>query len=285
MILWLASYPKSGNTMLRSLLSAYFFTKDGNFNFEVLKKINQFPDISVFEKLKFNTDTEKEIVKNYIKAQEEINKQDKKSLRFLKTHSTMHNIAGYKFTDLRNSLGVIYIVRDPRNIVKSYANHNQFTIEESVKALTSFRMLGGIKNAENSADRTVTHVGTWSSHFNTWKEFDKVNKYLLIKYEDLVSDTEKTFIKILEFIYKLVGSKLVLDKNKLKNVIDTTSFENVKKLEKDNSFHEAKKDSKNQPVTFFKYGFNKDGKTDLPENFKKEIEDFYKKEMFELGYL
>ena len=285
MILWLASYPKSGNTMLRSLLSAYFFTKDGNFNFEVLKKINQFPDISVFEKLKFNTDTEKEIVKNYIKAQEEINKQDKKSLRFLKTHSTMHNIAGYKFTDLRNSLGVIYIVRDPRNIVKSYANHNQFTIEQSVKALTSFRMLGGIKDAENSADRTVTHVGTWSSHFNTWKEFDKVNKYLLIKYEDLVSDTEKTFIKVLEFIYKLVGSKLVLDETKMKNAINTTSFENLKKLEKDNSFHEAKKDSKNQPVTFFKYGFNKDGKTDLPENFKKEIEDFYKKEMLELGYL
>ena len=197
----------------------------------------------------------------------------------------MHNIAGYKFTDLRNSLGVIYIVRDPRNIVKSYANHNQFTIEESVKALTSFRLLGGIKNAGNSADRTVTHVGTWSSHFNTWKEFDKVNKYLLIKYEDLVSDTEKTFIKVLEFIYKLVGSKLVLDETKMKNAINTTSFENLKKLEKDNSFHEAKKDSKNQPVTFFKYGFNKDGKTDLPENFKKEIEDFYKKEMLELGYL
>ena len=285
MILWLASYPKSGNTMLRSLLSAYFFTKDGNFNFEVLKKINQFPDITIFEKLKINTDTEKEIVQNYIKAQEEINKKDKKSLRFLKTHSTMHNIAGYKFTDLRNSLGVIYIVRDPRNIVKSYANHNQFTIEESVKALTSFRMLGGIKNAENSADRTVTHVGTWSSHFNTWKEFDKVNKYLLIKYEDLVSDTEKIFIKILEFIHKLTRSKFVLDELKLKNVIKTTSFENLKQLEKDNNFHEAKKDSNNQPVTFFKYGLNKDSKIDLPDNFKKQIEDFYKKEMFELGYL
>ena len=285
MILWLASYPKSGNTMLRSLLSAYFFTKDGNFNFEVLKKIEQFPDITIFEKLKINTDTEKEIVQNYIKAQEEINKKDKKSLRFLKTHSTMHNIAGYKFTDLRNSLGVIYIVRDPRNIVKSYANHNQFTIEESVKALTSFRMLGGIKNAENSADRTVTHVGTWSSHFNTWKEFDKVNKYLLIKYEDLVSDTEKIFIKILEFIHKLTRSKFVLDELKLKNVIKTTSFENLKQLEKDNNFHEAKKDSNNQPVTFFKYGLNKDSKIDLPDNFKKQIEDFYKKEMLELGYL
>ena len=40
MIIWLPSYPKSGNTFLRSLLAAYFFTKDGKFNFDVLKNIN-----------------------------------------------------------------------------------------------------------------------------------------------------------------------------------------------------------------------------------------------------
>ena len=51
MIIWLASYPKSGNTMVRSLLSAYLFTKDGNFTFETLKNISQFPDITFFEKL------------------------------------------------------------------------------------------------------------------------------------------------------------------------------------------------------------------------------------------
>ena len=51
MIIWLASYPKSGNTFLRSLLTAYLFTKDGNFNFEVLKNINQFPNNATFEKL------------------------------------------------------------------------------------------------------------------------------------------------------------------------------------------------------------------------------------------
>ncbi len=42
MIIWIASYPKSGNTWVRSLLSSYLFSADGNFTFEMLNKINQF---------------------------------------------------------------------------------------------------------------------------------------------------------------------------------------------------------------------------------------------------
>ena len=51
MILWLASYPKSGNTFLRSLLTTYFFTREGNFKFDVLKKTQQFPSSEVFAKI------------------------------------------------------------------------------------------------------------------------------------------------------------------------------------------------------------------------------------------
>ena len=50
MIIWLASYPKSGNTWLRSLISTYFYTKDGKFNFQLLDKIDQFPNTKYFEK-------------------------------------------------------------------------------------------------------------------------------------------------------------------------------------------------------------------------------------------
>ena len=46
-ILWNASYPKSGNTYMRSLLSSIIYTKDGEFNFKLLKKIKQF-DISEY---------------------------------------------------------------------------------------------------------------------------------------------------------------------------------------------------------------------------------------------
>ena len=49
MIFWIASYPKNGNTWLRSLLSAYYYTKDGIFvNDKILKNIPQFPEKNIF---------------------------------------------------------------------------------------------------------------------------------------------------------------------------------------------------------------------------------------------
>ena len=51
MIIWLASYPKSGNTLVRSMLSSYFFSKDGIFNFDLLNNIKKFPDFGVFKTL------------------------------------------------------------------------------------------------------------------------------------------------------------------------------------------------------------------------------------------
>ena len=48
MIIWLASYPKSGNTWLRSLLASYYFSKDGSFDFHLLDNIDQFPSAQFF---------------------------------------------------------------------------------------------------------------------------------------------------------------------------------------------------------------------------------------------
>ena len=51
MIIWLASYPKSGNTLVRSMLTSLIYTEDGNFNFNLLKKIDQYPQKKHFEGL------------------------------------------------------------------------------------------------------------------------------------------------------------------------------------------------------------------------------------------
>ena len=49
MIIWIASYPKSGNTFIRSFLSAYYYTNNGEFDFNLLKFIEQFPDRQFFD--------------------------------------------------------------------------------------------------------------------------------------------------------------------------------------------------------------------------------------------
>ena len=284
MIIWLPSYPKSGNTFLRSLLAAYFFTKDGKFNFDVLKNINQFPNNMTFEKLGIDTSNEKEVIKNYIKVQEETNKRDGQGIRFLKTHSTLQDIDGHKFTNLNNCLGAIYIVRDPRDVAKSYSNHNQTSIDESINHMKEFNIGGGIKNSKDRKEETITHIGSWSSHYASWKEFDKVDRYLLIKYEDLVEETEKTFLKVLTFVCKLTKKKLDLDKNKLKNVLNTTTFDSMQKLEKQNGFNEAV-ELNGKKITFFKYGAKNNWKKILTSENKKKIEDSFREEMKELGYL
>ena len=281
MIVWLASYPKSGNTLVRSMLSAYLFSKDGNFNFDLLKNIRKFPDFGVFKNLGVDITDENEVVKNYIYVQKEINKRDGNSVRFLKTHAALNDINGHKFTDLKNTLGAVYIVRDPRKIVLSYANHSQITLNESLNRLIELRTLGGEKDEQN---QSVTHVGSWSSNYQSWKEFKKIKKYLLIKYEDLVSDPEKALISILEFTHKLSNAKFMLDETKLKNVLNSTTFENLQNLEKKNSFPEAIRGSDGKLITFFKYGEKNTGKN-LPKEINSKIEQVLSSEMKELGYL
>mgnify|MGYP001470281597 FL=1 len=287
MIIWLASYPKSGNTLLRSMISAYFFTQDGNFNFKTLNNINQFPDFKLFENYGINTSDHMEIVKNYINVQRQINTKDKNSIRFIKTHSGLRSINGYPFTDLNNSLGAIYIVRDPRSVAKSYANHNQMSLKRaSDRMLEDKATLGGLKNPINEADKILTHMGSWSSNYESWKVFKKYNRYLLIKYEDMIKDKEKTFITILKFIHKLLDLKFSINDDKLKNILKTTSFEYMQKLEKNFGFEESvklKKDSEKN--TFFKYGPKINTPESLPAEIKKKLEVSLKKEMEELGYL
>ena len=74
MIIWLASYPKSGNTFLRAMLSSYFYSKNGDFNFDLLKNIQQFPTKQIFKEMEVDISDNYEVAKNYIRAQENIKK-------------------------------------------------------------------------------------------------------------------------------------------------------------------------------------------------------------------
>ena len=82
MIIWLASYPKSGNTWIRSFLNSLLFTKSGEVNLNKLTNIYQFPVRSQFKDITSNLDDLKELSKNWIIAQEKINKE--KKVKFLK---------------------------------------------------------------------------------------------------------------------------------------------------------------------------------------------------------
>lgn len=285
MICWLASYPKSGNTYLRALLASYFFTQDGNFNFEILKNIKYFPHANLFKSYNINIEDENEVIKNYIQVQENINKKYKKTALFVKTHSSLEAINNYHFTNLKNSIGVIYVVRDPRNIVKSYSNHYQCSLEKSSEDMLSRINLKGMEHYDKFVNKVFTHVGSWANNYNSWKEFKKYKKYLLIKYEDLVSNPEKIFLDVLNFLSEITRSKIKIDEVKLNNVIISTKFDKLKNLEEKHGFIEALKDKNGRKLTFFKYGSKNNWKETLPEEIRKKLEHSFQIELEELGYL
>ena len=279
MIIWLASYPKSGNTMIRSLLSAYFFSEDGTFDFNLIKNIKQFPYNPLFKEFGIETKNSKEMIKNYIKVQKLINK--KNSIQFLKTHSSLFNINNSHFTNLDCSLGAIYIVRDPRNVVSSFARHFSLSIKEGSNRMINSHIMGSGLDED-----PFIYSGSWSFHFNSWKSFKSQKKYLLIKYEDLVDNTEEIFIKILTFISKLSKTNIIVDKKKFSNALKSCDFELLKKKEAREGFAEAVTDKNSKKkINFFNLGKKNNYKDSLDLNIRKELEGSFQKEMKELGYL
>jgi hypothetical protein len=135
MIFWISSYPKSGNTWLRILLASYYYTKDGIYDEKVLKNIDQFPQKKFFNDFNYDQKVPTDTIKLWIKAQEKIN-QDKK-LKFFKTHNAFGKLNNFDFTNKENSIGCVYVVRDPRNVITSLKNFYELKDDQAFKWITN----------------------------------------------------------------------------------------------------------------------------------------------------
>tara|TARA_Y100000590_G_scaffold152861_1_gene175522 strand:- start:1617 stop:2462 length:846 start_codon:yes stop_codon:yes gene_type:complete len=281
MIIWLASYPKSGNTWIRSLISSYLFSDDGNFNFRLLKNIEQFSSSDIDNNLTKKEHYQSRISKNWIPTQKIINKS--KKVHFLKTHNAMCSINGYNFTDKQNTLAAIYIARDPRNLITSLSNHYELTLEESLEFLTNKRKIIFPINQKNKDPEDFNFLADWSTHYRSWKNINFC-PIKIIKYEDFILDSEGIFIEVLEFLSKFIS--INLDNKKIKKALDTTSFENLRKMEKKEGFIESVTSLKeNKKIPFFYMGKKNDWKKMLDKKLLKKIENHFRLDMEELGYL
>ena len=283
MIIWLASYPKSGNTWIRSFISALLYTNEGQNDFSNLKRIKQFPARSQFKDFTQNLQNPEEIYKNWTEVQNFLNLD--KEIKFLKTHHVNCLIDKYKFTDDQNTLGAIHIVRDPRNVLLSIKNH--FSLDDHDKALefmSKEKHWVGIEKKEDDKFRDnmiPTLISSWNIHYQTWK--NKTKNYLLIKYEDLEKNPEIEFKKITNYLEKLTNKKF--DKKKIDKAIETTSFKYVQKLEDKGYFSENARGHDKDKVKFFNLGPKNDWKKLLNNEIIEEINLKFNKEMKTLGYL
>ena len=282
MIFWIASYPKSGNTWVRALVSAYYYSSDGIFNEELIKKIGQFPEKIHFEGFDYDKEVITDTTRFWIKAQERLNRD--KKIKFKKTHNCLSSINGYNFTDKKNTIACIYIIRDPRNLITSLKNHYELDYNEALNfMINDKKFIFNFKKKNDYSD--FTFISSWEKNFLSWKNQNDF-PIKIIRYEDLISNTYYTSKQLIKFINSILKIEIKIDERKLKNSIDSTSFENLKNYEKNYGFSEAinsKKDNKNIP--FFYLGPDNDWKKLLDQNFKEKLNYTFNKSLKYFSYI
>ena len=278
-IIWVASYPKSGNTWMRSLLANLFYLKNNEFNFNILKKIVEFdrPDNYNFlvkkNKTEFNNLTKLEVISKYwLTAQKGFN-ENHNVTNFFKTHSSNISYMGNKYTSTDTTSSVIYLVRDPRDVVISYSKHLNMDIDQVINIL----------KMKNTITYTHKHnypilLSRWDYHVNSWSNLNVPT--IFIKYEHLIENTEVIMKQLIQFFNEKLSYNLDIKKIPLKKIIKNTSFENLKKKEMLVGFPEA---TKNTP--FFRSGKKDQWKDILTKKQEMKITKEFNLTMKKLNYL
>jgi aryl sulfotransferase len=229
--LWLASYPKSGNTWVRLFLTTLIKNDDPN-----LSKIdyNSFTSSREFTDQLLGLNSSDLPESDYLKYRSNMYAkyagQIANQLIPCKIHDAC-SLDDYVLFPQKITRGVIYILRNPFDIVASLSNHKVIDIESSAALLcdnsyTMSRKTNGLNKALSQ------YVGTWSNHVKSWTDVHS-NNMLIVKYEDIVADPLKEFLKITGYM------ELNYSREDIEIAVNKTNINNLQKLEQQEKFMEA----------------------------------------------
>ena len=289
-IFWIASYPKSGNTWLRLILCGLFFTEDGNLknlnvlneipkfdkfkNFEFIKNISLIDYNKIFEASEYNEEAQLTLSKYWVEAQRKLN-LSYSNYSFFKTHNARLKFKNFAYTNEETTLGFIYIVRDPRDVVISYSKWKNKNIDETIKFLMSNNIMGN----QNTISKMPEFIFNWKDHYKSWKNFVKVPS-IIIRYEDLLFDLEFEINRIIDFFYINYNIRIDNKNKKIKNIINSTNFKNLQNIESKKGFVEQ-----SEHTVFFRSGEKNQWQYKLTENQQILIQKNFEKEMIQLKYI
>ena len=271
--IFLASYPKSGNTWLRSIIGNFYnFDKDFSLNdLKLVPLLSIKKHFSEFENKVYINNNELHfdwVSQNIIKCQNILNNKEN-HLNIFKTHSARHK----NFTNETVNAGFIYIVRDPRDIIVSLKN---FSGREIDKTIDEFLFSKSLMITTNGAQELLS---TWELNVQSWLNYTSVPR-LIIKYEDLKLNPKEIILNIKKFLNKIHRLNINLSDQDIDKIIENTNFTNLRNLEDKNGFDEATRHSK-----FFRSGTSNQWKNVLTKTQVKLIEKNLKSLMSYFNYI
>jgi len=192
-VIWIASYPKSGNTWLRFMLYAALYGLPKN-SIDIPTKI---PDIH--RPLPTN-----------------LNPND---TRYIKTH--------FQLTDqhphINDTLKAIHIIRNPKDVLLSVLNYHKLT-EKEPWATTKKHYTKAFLNLGGDPDWANHGFGTWATHARSWRTTTKF-PVLPLRYEDLKADPTTQLINILNFL------EVSRTDDQIQQAIQASSFDTMRAME------------------------------------------------------
>ena len=261
---WIASYPKSGNTWVRSIIHAGL-TGSLDINSLAITSSGFASRVAKLHRGKIALQSPEEASNFWATCQRRLNFDLNGKKAFLKTHNAAVKCGGEKFPLTDTSNGVIYIVRDPRDVIISYSNHYRIEPREA------FDRIHSQHNhiwATDSLER-FEFLSRWDTHVLSWNSLS-IPK-LFLRYEDMLETPERSIKKIFEFL----DLEPVISTEK---IVDLTNFANLSKQEAVNGFNEAV-----NGATFFNQGKSQQWK-DLDLALLNEVTEAFGEAMGVFGY-
>ena len=240
-IYWLASYPRSGNTWVRMFLRAFMFGECD---------INAHQDVVIGQHAHLHWQSTTPTPIHYLTQRDRIDYMpaamknalfmaNGKDVRF-KTHDA-NAIAFEQRIILKHiTKGGVYLVRDPRDVVCSYAAYKDCSIDKAIDYLCMEQHTIG-----NQGTYDWHFLGNWSKHVISWAGEDKPDNVIAIRYEDMVEHPKEAFTAIVTAMGLDGQGKIGVEE-----ALEQVEFEKLKKQEMEHEFHESEHKSGN----FFRKG-------------------------------
>ena len=246
-VVWLASYPKSGNTWLRLLIANYLSDADAPVDINRINLNSPYPVRKQFLEAESFIDPNllnhdeasflrSVVMADFIKRCGTVN--------FIKVHDR-HDVAaeGPPQFGRGDNCSAVYIIRDPRDVAVSLAYHNNSSLDGVIAKMNNPKHMIGW-SVDGRRKHVTQRVGDWSSHVASWVDQANFSTHVL-RYEDLRADPVGAFGAMLAFVGLEVKSERV------ERAVHYADFNELRRQEHQSGFLERPDDAS---APFFRSG-------------------------------
>ena len=270
-IIWLASYPKSGNTWVRMFVNAYISGFSINLNSAFQFATSDVLPYAYQRVCDCKISDLDHTWMPYIRFAALANMLIRSHTRdiCLKTHFAKLSGNGIPLIPKELSRCALYIVRDPRDLVCSLASYMNKSIDQAIEMMADEKV--GIKNNEEGLHQFMS---SWSIHVDSWTVNNEEIPTEVIRYEDMVLYTKDTF----ELILRALGIETIIE-DKFNFALEETCFDNLRRKEDKTGFREQRGKGK-----FFRKGKIGAWKEELTDSQVRSIEETHRETMDRFAY-